>query len=153
MLSQFLEFFKRTFWSPKPQARVIEVKPEDEKFRPQRRNRWVLAIEGLDTFLVKSAQLPMLWAAADRQSFLTAQFYEIEGQSIYSQFQEWCQEKKSRQAVFKFINAAGSATEVWTMTVKPLHATPQFLDYGDPSPVITEVVMQVENIRVEVTDA
>ena len=37
---------------------VVDLLPN--KFEPKRQNRWVLAIEGIDAFLVKTAKRPAI---------------------------------------------------------------------------------------------
>lgn len=52
---------------------VTEMIPN--KFEPKRKNRWILAIEGIDAFLVKSAARPTFQIGETEINFINAKRY------------------------------------------------------------------------------
>ena len=60
---------------------VVDLLPN--KFEPKRQNRWVLAIEGIDAFLVKSAKRPSISFNETTIEFCSQNPYKIGFHLVY----------------------------------------------------------------------
>lgn len=122
-------------------------------FDPKTVNRWVLHVDGLDSFLVLSTQLPKI--VRDTGSVLVTHmsvtYHEIHGISIFGAVKDWMVQGAQRHAIFRYVNTVCQVTESWTMDVTPVSVEVSQHSYENSRKcTTTTVIFNVENLNIEV---
>ena len=153
MLSRFLEYFKTTLWSPRPTLPSAEATPiEPVKFEPNRTNRWVLTIDGIDVFLIRDVKLPETYRGygqSPQRGMMTVVLHEIEGTSNYKIISKLICDGIETPAVLKFLDTAGRVTETWTMDVIARSVKLSPLTYQHHDVVTVKARFSVETVTIE----
>jgi len=144
------------------------------RFEPKRKFRWVLAIEGIDAFLVKSAARPTVEVASQEIHWINTVRY-IAGKAKFStmsvtlydpiapsgaqQVMEWIRthfESVSGRAGYadfykrdlqlKMLDPVGTVVELWDIKGAQItNATFGDLDYGTEDPTEIALTLQMDN--------
>jgi len=145
------------------------------KFEPKRKFRWVFAIEGIDSFLMKTAARPTVTTTAQEIPFMNS-FRYIAGKTKFEQISltlhdpiapsgaqqvmEWIRtgfESVSGRAGYadfykrdcqcKLLDPVGTVVELWDLKGCML-VTSNFneLDYGSEDPTEIAITIQADNI-------
>jgi len=157
MISRFIDFFKGLMWTPSRKLLSDET-AGPEAFRPHRTNRWILTVEGFDTFLARDVELPAFSREPDDSlvfGTLTVVFYEIEGASNFKVamdlMKNYTDTSGKRTATFKYLDDTGRVTEVWTMVVCPSHVQSSSLTYDSHNVTTTCVEFEVKDLNVVIS--
>lgn len=145
------------------------------RYEPKRRNRWILAIEGIDAFLVKSAARPTITTEEVEIAFINSRRYlagntkfetmnvvlmDAIAPSAAQQVVEWIRltfESVSSRAGYgdfykrsiqlKMVDPVGTVVELWDITGAFItSANFGDLDYsGDAAPMEIALVLRFDN--------
>lgn len=114
----------------KMEPRVLSVDKMIEKsYEPKRENLWVLFLEGMDHFFVKSADRPKFHRRQDEWLVdnMEFEFYDPIAPSGSHQIYEWIKTENKRKAKLVMLDPIGSIVEEWDF--KGLELI--FVDYGN----------------------
>jgi hypothetical protein len=144
------------------------------KFEPKRKFRWVLAIEGIDAFLLKTASRPSISIGSTEIPFLNSKRY-IAGKhsfgtmsvtlhdpiapSAAQQVMEWIRTHSEsvsgragyadfykRDIQLKMLDPVGTVVELWDIRGAFItEATFGDLDYGSEDPADISLTLQMDN--------
>ncbi len=144
------------------------------KFEPKYSNRWVFALEGIDSYLVKTASRPSITInpltidymnsqrhIAGRSTFgdMTITLHDPIAPSGAQQVMEWCRthyesvsgragyaDFYKRDAQLKLVDPIGTVIELWDMKGCILTSvTFGDLSYGDPSTLEIQMGLKFDN--------
>lgn len=144
------------------------------KFEPKRKFRWVLAIEGIDAFLLKSASRPSISISSQEITFINSRRY-IAGKhsfgtmsvtlhdpiapSAAQQVMEWIRTHSEsvsgragyadfykRDIQLKMLDPVGTVVELWDIKGAFItEANFGDLDYGTEDPADISLTLQMDN--------
>ncbi len=112
---------------------AIEMLPT--KYEPKFTNRFILDVDGIDSFIVQSVQLPKISVANDHLGYLTkleVALYDPIAPSGSQQVMEFCKKAakgKKISAGIKLLDAVGTVVSHWVFT----NVKPDYVDFGDLS--------------------
>ena len=123
------------------------------RFEPKRRFRWILSVEGLDNFLLKRCERPLLertWYGKWKPGPMSIVMHDPIAPSGSQQVMEWVMANDRRNACLILLDPIGTAIEKWQLLDIKLMA----VDFGtlDYSPAkdsedINEVTIDWINSR------
>lgn len=104
-------------------------------FEPKRVFRWIMEIDGIDSFLLKSAMRPTItvrrWPRKNKVDDIRVVIYDPVSPSGAGRVMEWLGDPSPRTAEIKLLDPAGVVVEHWHLEgVKPLRADFGALDYA-----------------------
>lgn len=107
------------------------------KFEPKRRYRWIMRIKGLDTFMLKSCDRPIIkrnWLGQWKPEPMSLTMYDPIAPSGTQQVMEWVNQGDRRDADLSLLDPIGAVVEKWVLNdMKLLVADFGNLDYTDNS--------------------
>lgn len=151
---RFGKLFKRA--EKKPKGDIVQALPKF--FDPKTVNRWVLKLDGVDAYLVRSVSAPFIRPPEPvappmviMGSFTTTStepikhdpivevklYNTLDGGAMNSSLQDWVFDPKPRAGKLQFLGPTGVADETWTFNAIPMSVTFSDLDYAEADPLMT----------------
>ena len=124
-------------------------------FCPKRPNRFILEIEGIEPYLVKSVMLPSFsWSETDHNKQFIVKIHDTLFNDNINSLREWTVKKVYRDATLKLLTGLGEVAQIWSLKLQPLKMELSNLDYSDSflSEIMlyTEcVVLSIENFKLD----
>ena len=122
---------------------VSEMLPN--KFEPKRKYRWIFQIEGIDAFLMKTAQRPTfqfeeMKSSPEVMEWVRTHFESVSGRGGYADFYK-------RDCQLKLLDPVGTVVELWDMKGCMIkNANFQDLDYTDgTTPMAIDLQLRIDN--------
>jgi hypothetical protein len=151
---------------------VTEMIPN--KFEPKRKNRWIFAIEGIDSFLIKTAKRPAAQISSQKIDWInnyrhvagkvewqdiTVNMYDAISPSGAQQVMEWIRTHHEtvsgragyadfykRDCQLKLLDPVGNVIELWDIKgAQIVSADFQDLSYGDDVPLEISMTLKYDN--------
>lgn len=115
-----------------PEANQVPEALRAPTYEPKRKFRWILEVDGLKPFYVKSCS-GFIFPAG---STLKVQFYEAVDEPVSESLLKWAEAKEARPASLKFLDPVGEVVQEWVFHDFRLNVSSfDELDYADSDPV------------------
>src|SRR5271168_3210301 len=88
------------------------------RFEPLRNNRWIMMLEGVDAFLVKTVEPPVIEPMSNRHT-LTIALYNTIGGDQNTRLKAWLDSPSTRDGNLKFLDPVGNVVERWEFRARP----------------------------------
>lgn len=151
---------------------VTEMIPN--KFEPKRKNRWIFAIEGIDSFLIKTAKRPSATISEQKIDWInnyryvagrvtwgdiTVNLYDAISPSGAQQVMEWIRTHHEtvsgragyadfykRDCQLKLLDPVGNVIELWDIKGAQIASADfQDLTYSDETPLEISMTLKFDN--------
>jgi hypothetical protein len=117
------------------------------KFEPLRNDRWVLMIDGIDAFLVKTVQAPIINTSSTQRELIVALYNEVGGDQNV-RLKAWVEMPISKPGELKFLDPVGKVVELWKFRAKPERMWFDKFDYSDTSLMATYVAFDLSEFDI-----
>src|SRR5579885_322472 len=120
------------------------------KFEPFRVNRWVMMLEGVDAFLVKTVEGPIIEPGTSVQT-MTLALYNVVGSDQNERLKAWTELPTLKDGELKFLDPVGCVVELWRFRAKPLKMWFDKLDYASADLLATYVQFELNSFDIKTT--
>jgi hypothetical protein len=119
-----------------------------DKFEPLRVNRWIMMLEGVDAFLVKTVEPPVIEPGTSSSQTLEIALYNVVGGDQNERLKAWLELPTSKDGELKFLDPVGTVVERWTFRARPLKMWFDKLDYASANLLATHLLVDVHNFKI-----
>jgi|SRR5579863_514998 len=117
-------------------------------FEPLRVNRWVMMLEGVDAFLVKTVEPPVIEPGTGNQTQLEIELYNVVGGDQNERLKAWLELPTQKDGELKFLDPVGTVVERWTFRAKPLKMWFDKLDYASANLLATHLLVELSAFEI-----
>jgi len=126
---------------------VDENKLLPNKFEPLRVNRWVMMLEGVDAYLVKTVEPPVIESNSSTKILVLGLFNVASGDQN-ERLKAWLDAPLSKDGELKFLDPVGTVVELWKFRVRPQKMWFDKLDYNSSGLLTTYLQIETETFEI-----
>ena len=118
------------------------------KFEPFRVNRWVMMLEGVDAYLVKTVEGPIIEPGVSSR-MVTLALHNMVGSDQNERLKKWIELPTLKEGELKFLDPVGCVIERWTFQAKPKKMWFDKLDYASANLLATYVQLELNSFDIK----